>query len=168
VIRRNGEPRRIAELPQDKAAKDLPPPATIAGVGHSHFAITTASPQAQVWFDQGLALLHCFWDFEALRAFRGAARLDPDCAMCQWGIYRAMDFAGSAADQLKPVVTKMKELAPGASEHEQRYIRSVVESFGKRQSTTRWTLESGGRRWRRAGERATGQGQAKACPTLPC
>jgi hypothetical protein len=69
---------------------------------------------------------------EALRAFREAARLDPNCAMCEWGIYRAMDFGGSAADQLKPVVTEMKELARGASDHEQGYIRSVVESFGKK------------------------------------
>jgi hypothetical protein len=26
----------------------------IAGVGNSHFAITTSSPQAQVWFNEGL------------------------------------------------------------------------------------------------------------------
>jgi tetratricopeptide (TPR) repeat protein len=43
-----------------------------------------------------------------------------------------MEFGGSAADQLKPVVTRMKALASGASDHEQRYIRSVVESFGKK------------------------------------
>jgi tetratricopeptide (TPR) repeat protein len=43
-----------------------------------------------------------------------------------------MEFGGSAADQLKPVVTRMNELAPGASDHEQRYIRSVVESFDKK------------------------------------
>jgi hypothetical protein len=71
----------------ERPAKALPPPVMIRGVGNSHFAITTSSPQAQVWFDQGLSLLHCFWDFEALRAFREAARLDPNCAMCQWGIY---------------------------------------------------------------------------------
>ena len=118
--------------PTDKPPKDLPPPVMIAGVGSSHFAITTSSPQAQVWFDQGLSLLHCFWDFEALRAFREAARLDPDCAMCQWGIYRAMDFGGSADDLLKPVVTRMKQLAPKASDHEQRYVRSIIESFGKK------------------------------------
>jgi tetratricopeptide (TPR) repeat protein len=116
----------------ERPTKALPVPVVIPGVGNSHFAITTSSTQAQIWFDQGLALLHCFWDFEALRAFREAARLDPDCAMCQWGIYQAMDFGGSAADQLKPVVTRMKDLAPGASDHEQRYIRSVVESFGKK------------------------------------
>ena len=118
--------------PTEKPLKDLPPPVMIAGVGSSHFAITTSSPQAQAWFDQGLSLLHCFWDFEALRAFREAARLDPNCAMCQWGIYRAMDFGGSAPDLLKPVVTRMNELAPGASDHEQRYVRSIVESFGKK------------------------------------
>ncbi|MGA8596102.1 MAG: tetratricopeptide repeat protein [Bryobacteraceae bacterium] len=116
----------------ERPAKALPPPVMIPGVGNSHFAITTSSPQAQVWFDQGLSLLHCFWDFEALRAFRESAQLDPACAMCQWGIYRAMEFGGSAADQLKLVVTRMKELAPGASDHEQRYIRSVVEGFGKK------------------------------------
>src|ERR1051326_2779698 len=86
--------------PTDKPVKDLGPPVMIAGVGNSHFSITTSSPQAQVWFDQGLSLLHCFWDTEALRAFREAARLDPDCAMCQWGIYRAMEFGGSATDLL--------------------------------------------------------------------
>jgi len=116
----------------EKPATTLPPPVRIAGVGNSHLAITTSSPKAQQWFDQGLSLLHCFWDFEALRAFREAARLDPDCAMCQWGIHRAMEFGGSSEEELKPVVSKMKELAPKASDHEQRYIRSVVESAGKK------------------------------------
>ena len=118
--------------PTGTPVKDLPPPVMLAGVGNSHLAITTASPQAQVWFDQGLSLLHCFWDFEALRAFREAARLDPGCAMCQWGIYRAMEFGGSAADRLKPVVARMQELAPGVSDHERRYLQTVLESFGKK------------------------------------
>jgi tetratricopeptide (TPR) repeat protein len=116
----------------EKPATTLPPPVLIVGVGNSHLAITTSSPKAQQWFDQGLSLLHCFWDFEALRAFREAARLDPDCAICQWGIYRAMEFGGSSEEELKPVVSKMKELAPKASDHEQRYIRSVVDSAGKK------------------------------------
>lgn len=117
----------------EKPAPTLPPPVMIAGVGNSHLEITTSSPEAQRWFDQGLSLLHCFWDFEALRAFREAARLDPACAMCQWGIHRAMEFGGSSEDELKPDVSRMKELAPKASDHEQRYIRSVVESAGKRE-----------------------------------
>src|ERR1700728_401184 len=46
----------------------LPKPESMEGIGHSHIAVTTKSPEAQRWFDQGLALLHCFWDYEALRA----------------------------------------------------------------------------------------------------
>src|SRR5271154_6014836 len=93
----------------ERPSASLPPPVMIAGVGNSHLKITTTSAEAQRWFDQGLSLLHCFWDFEALRAFREAARLDPECAMCQWGIHRAMGFGGSSEEELKPVVSKMKE-----------------------------------------------------------
>jgi tetratricopeptide (TPR) repeat protein len=116
----------------EKPAPTLPSPVMIAGVGASHLAVTTSSPDAQRWFDQGFSLLHCFWDFEALRAFREAARLDPSCAMCQWGIHQAMQFGGSKEDDLKPVVSKMKELSPKATDHEQRYIRSITESAGKK------------------------------------
>jgi tetratricopeptide (TPR) repeat protein len=53
--------------------------------GHS-YRITTASGEAQRWFDQGLRLVHAFNHFEAQKAFREATRLDPTCAMCFWGI----------------------------------------------------------------------------------
>jgi len=44
-----------------------------------------------------------------------------------------MEFAGGPEDEsLKAVVDKMKELAPKASDHERRYIRSIVESAGKK------------------------------------
>src|SRR5579885_2741562 len=72
----------------------LQAPKHIDGLGHAHIAITTKSPEAQQWFDQGLAALHCFWDYEALRAFEQAVRLDPDCAMCHWGLARALDSRG--------------------------------------------------------------------------
>ena len=46
----------------------------------------TATPEAQRWFDQGLRLAYGFNHLEAQRAFREAARVDPACAMCYWGI----------------------------------------------------------------------------------
>jgi tetratricopeptide (TPR) repeat protein len=46
----------------------------------------TASPEAQRWFDQGLRLVYGFNHAEAARAFREAARRDPSCAMCYWGL----------------------------------------------------------------------------------
>src|SRR5436309_14329738 len=48
--------------------------------------MTTNSGDAQRWFDQGLGLVYAFNHFEAQRAFREAARLDPSCAMWFWGI----------------------------------------------------------------------------------
>jgi hypothetical protein len=52
---------------------------------YSHM-ITTTSPQAQRWFDQGLRLVYAFNHHEAQRAFQEATRHDPGCAMCYWGI----------------------------------------------------------------------------------
>lgn len=46
----------------------------------------TASPEAQKYFDQGLRLYYGFNHAEAIRAFREAARLDPNCAMAWWGV----------------------------------------------------------------------------------
>ena len=51
------------------------------GMGNVDFRVTTKSPEAQKFFNQGLAQLHGFWYFEAERSFRQAAALDPDCAM---------------------------------------------------------------------------------------
>ena len=108
----------------------LPPPQRIEGIGDAHIQITTKSPQAQQWFDQGLALLHCFWEYEAERAFEEAVRLDPDCAMCHWGLFQAVDFSGDH-DQAKAELARAKELAPMASDREQRYIRASTEQQDK-------------------------------------
>lgn len=62
------------------------PPMILDGLGSYHQEITTASPQAQAYFDQGLRLVYAFNHIEAESAFREAARLDPTCAMCYWGI----------------------------------------------------------------------------------
>ena len=56
------------------------------GLGtHSH-KITTSSPEAQRYFDQGLRLIFGFNHGAAIRSFQEAARLDPACAMAHWGI----------------------------------------------------------------------------------
>src|SRR5262249_44509460 len=46
----------------------------------------TASEGAQHYFDQGLRLYYGFNHEEAIRAFKEAARLDPNCPMAWWGI----------------------------------------------------------------------------------
>src|SRR5262245_16318998 len=63
---------------------DIDPPVW-EGLGGVTYKITTANPQAQSYFDQGLRLTYAFNHDEARRAFRKAQKLDPDCAMCFWG-----------------------------------------------------------------------------------
>ncbi|MGE0829787.1 MAG: hypothetical protein AB7O04_10605 [Hyphomonadaceae bacterium] len=65
-------------------ALDTPPP-LMRGLGNAHLQITTSNAQAQAYFDQGLRMTHNFNHAEAIRAFREAQRIDPECAMCYWG-----------------------------------------------------------------------------------
>jgi tetratricopeptide (TPR) repeat protein len=58
----------------------------LPGLGNLHYRITTRSPEAQAFFEQGLRLVYGFNHWEAIRAFREATRLDPDCAMAYWGL----------------------------------------------------------------------------------
>ena len=68
------------------AASTGAPPPLFDDLGRYHRAITTTSPRAQAYFDQGLRLVYGFNHYEAQAAFREAARLDPACAMCAWGV----------------------------------------------------------------------------------
>src|SRR2546426_12455347 len=61
-------------------------PVLSKALGRNSYRITTASADAQRWFDQGLRLVYAFNHHEAQKAFREAARLDAQCAMCFWGI----------------------------------------------------------------------------------
>ena len=55
-------------------------------LGTQSRAVTTSSVLAQRYFDQGLRLTYGFGHGEAVRSFRAAVALDPECAMCWWGI----------------------------------------------------------------------------------
>ena len=57
----------------------------MAGVGTGGFAVRTASPEAQRWFDFGIQLYHAFYHEDGRLAFDKAVAADPGCAMCRWG-----------------------------------------------------------------------------------
>ncbi len=48
--------------------------------------ITTAKPDAQRLFDQGVLQAYAFNENEAVRAFKAALAADPGCAMCAFGV----------------------------------------------------------------------------------
>jgi tetratricopeptide (TPR) repeat protein len=56
------------------------------GLGSYTRTITTTSPEAQKYFNQGLNFYFGFNHGAAIRAFQAAAAIDPDCAMAHWGI----------------------------------------------------------------------------------
>ena len=64
------------------AAKQL---VMVRGVGTGGFPIVTTRPEAQTWFNYGMALAHAFYHDDAILAFRRAREIDPACAMCAWG-----------------------------------------------------------------------------------
>jgi tetratricopeptide (TPR) repeat protein len=67
-------------------ADEMPVPPLMEGIGKNHFSITANSDSAQLYFDQGLKLIHSYWDFEAYRAFKHAATIDTGSAMPLLGI----------------------------------------------------------------------------------
>jgi len=56
------------------------------GIGTHTRKISTSSPEAQRYFDQGVAFVGAFNHAAALRSFQRAAELDPQCAMAWWGV----------------------------------------------------------------------------------
>ena len=68
--------------PMKAAGGDVP---LYKDLGTLAFPITTRSPRAQAYFNQGLRLSFAFNHAEAQRAFQAAQRLDPSCASCFWG-----------------------------------------------------------------------------------
>ncbi|HXG82287.1 MAG TPA: tetratricopeptide repeat protein [Sphingomicrobium sp.] len=55
------------------------------GLGKVNFPISTSSPEAQRYFNQGMGFAYGFNHAAAIASFREAQRLDPNCAMCFWG-----------------------------------------------------------------------------------
>src|SRR5437773_8941194 len=95
-------------------------PWPMAGIGEAHFPITTKNPEVQKWFDQGNALLHSFWYYEAERAFRWCLKLEPDNAMAYWGMARAADGGDRSAEFIRGAVKRKDRV----SDRERLYIEA--------------------------------------------
>ena len=123
------------------AAKSVPgsgstdQPPLMPGLGTTTIKVTTTSVLAQKYFDQGYRLGWGFNHAEAVRAFRTAQRLDPQCAMCFWGeawvlgpnINVPMD-ANANAPALAAAETAQK-LAARATPREQALIAAMAKRY---------------------------------------
>src|SRR6185503_3699856 len=110
------------------------PPPLWKNLGAYSHPITTISPRSQAYFDQGLRLTYGFNHAEAQRSFREAARVDPSCAMCQWGI--AITYGSNYNDPTNPdreqgalaAAQKAQALAARATPAE----RAIIDALAKR------------------------------------
>jgi len=91
------------------------------GIGTLHEKVTTSSPEAQAFYDQGLAYVHSFVWIEAIRSFHQALRLDPNLAMAFLGLTDAYIGLHDPATA-RAAFRRAQELAPRVSKREQTWI----------------------------------------------
>ncbi len=114
-----------------------------SGLGAHSFKVTTAVPEAQAYFDQGLRLVYGFNFGEALASFRRAQSLDPTCAMCFWGEAFALgptlnaNMPDANAAPALAAATKAHDLAPAASPRERALIAALTERYSADPAKTR-------------------------------
>ncbi len=132
-------PGHVMEMKDQTPPEDLPEPRRLTGIGNSRLEIT-AKPDAQAWFNQGLNLLHDFWDYESARAFEQSVRVDPQCAMCYWGLHKAESFYHSTAKgYADQALAKAVSLKDKVSERERLYIEATVAAKeGNKHAAERW------------------------------
>jgi tetratricopeptide (TPR) repeat protein len=122
-------------------------------LGTYHMPVTTRSPVAQQYFDQGLRLTYGFNHDEAIKSYREGIREDSTCAMCWWGVAYAlgpninvpMDTA--AVRPAWEAVQQAVKLAPLVSDRERAYIRALQARYSADPSASRASLDSA---WARA------------------
>jgi len=78
--------RQRGGAPADAGTAGAPAVPLFTNLGSYHRPINTGVEEAQRYFDQGLRLTYAFNHAEAITAFEAALALDPQCAMCSWGI----------------------------------------------------------------------------------
>ncbi|MFP2961068.1 hypothetical protein ACLEPN_25470 [Myxococcus sp. 1LA] len=105
------------------------------GMGTHERQVTTASPQAQSFFNQGLRLAYGFNHDEAARSFARATQLDPTCAMCFWGAALVlgpnynMPMLAENAPAAWDALQRARQLAPRATPVEQALITALAQRY---------------------------------------
>jgi tetratricopeptide (TPR) repeat protein len=105
------------------------------GLGEHTRSVATSSPEAQKYFDQGLAFMYGYNHDEAIRAFRRAAELDPHCAMAHWGASLSMgknyNYPHFPPDKAK-AAWKSLQLAQATSKNESEANRALIQALAAR------------------------------------
>jgi tetratricopeptide (TPR) repeat protein len=107
----------------------------LQNLGSHTFPVSTRNRQAQTFMNQGLNLAYAFNHAEARRAFREAARLDPNLAMAYWG--QALVLGPNINALMEPneepsayeLVQKAMSLRSRATPRERAYIEALAQRY---------------------------------------
>jgi hypothetical protein len=107
------------------------------GFGNFHRKASTRSAEAQTYFDQGMRLLLAFNHPEAARSFANATRLDPQCAICYWGVSLAVGPNYNllhVSEQRALVAWEALQEAQKTAANATRTERALIAALAKRYS----------------------------------
>ncbi len=164
IMQRSGEVLRkvlygfgaAAALAASVAWADQQPPAASGNggpplfdnLGNLHHPITTSSPEAQQYFDQGLRLVFAFNHEEAINSFEAAARRDPKTAMAHWGVALALGpninlpMDRESEKRAYEAIQRARALAASVSPMEQAYIEALATRYSIAPDAQRETLDA--------------------------
>ncbi len=126
---------------------DRPGAPIFTGLGTHHHRITTRNARTQRLFDQGIRLSFGFNHAEAIRSFREAARLDPHCAMCWWGVAFALGsninlpMPGDAVKPAWQALQNAQTLKRYASHQERDWIDALAARYSSDPKADRARLD---------------------------
>lgn len=136
------------QLPGEEARTKVAEQAPLwDNLGSLSYKITTAKPEAQRYFDQGLRLAYAFNHEEAAKSFRTAQMLDPRCAMCYWGEALVlgpninMPMAPEAVAPAVAASEKARSLMKRASAREQALIKALAVRYSDNPAIERAALD---------------------------
>jgi tetratricopeptide (TPR) repeat protein len=146
----------VAAILQGCSQEAEPPPLTelapvgatlLDGLGDYSKPVSTRHPEAQRWFDQGLALTYGFNHDAAERSFLRAAEFDPDCTMCWWGaalvlgphVNAGMDPENNGAAWHR--LQRAMSASATASDQERAYVRALAARYAENPPADRRTLD---------------------------
>lgn len=125
-----------AQAAGDPSADPERPP-LYSDLGTLTFAMTSKSPLAQAYFDQGLRFAYAFNHAESVRSFQAAQSLDPECALCAWGEAYALGpniNQPMSPDVVEQALAAMKRAVANrdnASPQEQGLIDALATRYGE-------------------------------------
>jgi tetratricopeptide (TPR) repeat protein len=130
-----------APAPQNTSADattstpSVPSTGILPGVGAHHHPIATTNPDAQKFFDQGMALVFGFNHEEATRSFQRAAELDPRAPMPHWGIAWSvgpnynLDIDDPRAKRAFEAIDTATKLSVNGSPVERDYVAAMAVRY---------------------------------------